>query len=274
MNNVFSAKRFGKYFLYDLGNAKDNFGLGLLILGFLPVIIFAVAQLMLLLSGNTEVTDPDAMTAMRVITAITVVAATSIACPTKLYGAITDKRAGSSFLMLPASIFEKWLSSLLIILVVVPAIVALLYLGSDSLLALIFPNRFGESILSMDWSHMVEEEMGNFSISFYGWGWLYAVWCPYALTFMLGALLFNKGKVGKTILAVFALGMITSFLLWGGVQVLGHFSENIRAWFENDGFMNGEMVIKAVLNAVKIVLGLQIAVLMGLIYWRLRAIKQ
>lgn len=273
MNNVFSAKRFGKYFLYDLGNAKNNFGLSLLILGFLPVIIFAVTQLMLLLSGNTEVTDPDAMTATRIITAITVVAAMAIACPVKLYGAVTDKRAGSSFLMLPASIFEKWLSSMLIVLVVVPVLASLLYLGSDALLALIFPNRFGESILSMDIARIMEEEMGNYSVSFNGWGWLYAVWCPYALAFFLGALLFKKGKVGKTILAICALGMVTSFLMWGGVSILGHFSENIHVWFETDDLIQGEKVIKTVIGTVKLFLALQVAALMGLIYWRFRAIK-
>ena len=45
MNNVFSAKRFGKYFSYDLKHCIDTFGLSLLILGLMPMITFLFASI-------------------------------------------------------------------------------------------------------------------------------------------------------------------------------------------------------------------------------------
>ena len=47
MNKIFSLKRFGRYFTFDLKNAVNNFGLWLLIMCCLPVMLLIIKSLFL-----------------------------------------------------------------------------------------------------------------------------------------------------------------------------------------------------------------------------------
>ena len=273
MNNVFSAKRFGKYFLYDLRNAKNNFGLSLLILGLLPVIIFMISQLFSLLFNGSFTLNQDASIPGRVMGAVVAVAVVVMAGPVKIYGHVTDKRAGSSFLMLPVSTFEKWLSMVLMTIVVMPVSLGVVYLGADYLMGVIFPNSFGAPILKLpvDVDYFNTAILGDFDIHYNAGGIAYANWCMYVLFFTLGAIVFKKAKIGKSILVLFGLGMLFSIIL---TAVIG-----ISANADLESFLSGldldpEVAMKILLNFCRIVMGLEIAALLALLYWRLRSIKQ
>ena len=124
MNNIFDIKRFGQYFLYDLRRAWNNYGLSLLLMGLIPIILYVVYQLISLVSGRGTGLVPDPMKFVGLFAVLCVVL---LGAGTKLYGFVTEKRAGSDFVMLPASTTEKWLSLALMVCIVLPVV---LFAGS------------------------------------------------------------------------------------------------------------------------------------------------
>ena len=270
MNNVFSPKRFGKYFCYDLENAWNNFGLSLIVLGLLPAIIFVVFQLFsLIFNGHFTVSD-DAIMPMRFLSGIVCVIVGFIVFPTKGYGSITKKRAGSSFLMLPASTFEKWLSMMLVLCLVAPLCLSALYVGSDALMGLIFPNSFGTPIVKIPFNEIISEIdlPADMHIGYTGIAW--GNWASSVLFFLLGAIIFKKGKVGKTILALFALSIIIST---GLSLVAGAFMDLESNVFLRMFDEDPEIAVRKIVNFGQISQYVQVVILMGLSYLRLRSIK-
>lgn len=59
---------------------------------------------------------------------------------TKTYGFITDKKKGSDYLMIPASKLEKYISMLIIVLLIIPFLFTAVYFSLDALICLIFPS--------------------------------------------------------------------------------------------------------------------------------------
>lgn len=271
MNNVFSPKRFGKYFCYDLVNAKNNFGLSFLILGLLPVIVFMVSELFSLLFNGSFCVNAEASAPGRATSAFVAVAVAIMAGPMKLYGHVTDKRAGTSYLMLPASTFEKWLSMVLMTIIVIPVCLSVVYLGADYLMGVIFPNSFGTPILKLPADYMNTAFIGEFDIHYSLAGIVFANWCMYVLFFTLGAIVFKKAKIGKSILVLFGLGMLFSIIL---TAVVG-----ISADVDLEAFLSGlnldpEQAMTIFVNFCKVVMSIEIAALLALLYLRLRTIKQ
>ena len=271
MNNVFSPKRFGQYFLYDLNNAKNNFGLSLLILGLLPVIFFIVAELFSLLFNGAFNMNAEASIPGRATTTMIAVLVAVLAGPVKLYGSVTDKRSGSSFLMLPASSFEKWLSMALMTVVVLPLCFGVVYFGADTIMGLIFPDSFGTPIVKVPSEYVNTASFGDYDVHFSFWGVLYANWCMYTLFFTLGAIVFKKAKIGKSILVLFGLGVLFSIVL---TILVGHAADADLEAFLSGLNVDPEVAIKIFINFCKVVMGLEIAALLALLYARLRTIKQ
>ena len=270
MNNVLSPKRFGKYLCYDLENAWNNFGLSLIVLGLLPAIIFVVFQLFsLIFNGHVTIND-DAVMPMRFLSGIICVVVGFIIFPTKGYGSVTKKRAGSSFLMLPASTFEKWLSMMIVLCLAAPLCLGALYLGSDTLLGLVFPNSYGTPIVKMPFNERFSEvEMPvDLNINFSGIAW--GNWASSTLFFLLGAMIFKKGKVGKTILALFALSIIISTAMSVAAGAFMDQDANVfLRMFDEDP----EIAASKLINFAQISQYTQVVLLMGLNYLRLRSIK-
>ena len=276
MNNIFDIKRFGNYFLYDLRRAKNNYGLSLLLLGLIPVILF-VAYVLLSLIGllfNSHANGigmmPDGMKFAAVFTTIFVVI---LGAGAKIYGFVTEKRAGSDFLMLPASTLEKWLSMVLVVCVVLPVILFALQFVSDGLLALIFPNTYGSSLASFIDQDFIDgisaglmEEEGLY-INFPAM--MFLSWCQNVLAFTLGAVCFKRGKVGKTILCLFGLGILFSTLM---VLLVGNTSIDTDRFVSF--FDSPEKAFSAANWLINIFYIIVIGGLLGGLYYRLRTIKQ
>ena len=276
MNNFFDIKRFGNYFLYDLRRAKNNYGLSLLLLGLIPVILFVAYVLLsligILFNGHADGIGmmSDGMKFAGVFTTLCVVL---LGAGAKIYGFVTEKRAGSDFLMLPASTFEKWLSMVLVVCVVLPVVLFALQFVSDSLLALIFPNTYGSSVASFIDQDFIKgisaglmDEEGLY-INFPAIAFLN--WCENVLAFTLGAVCFKRGKVGKTILCLFGLGVLFSTLM---VLLVGNTNidtDQFVALFDSPD--KAFSAANWILNLIYIIV---IGGLLGGLYYRLRTLKQ
>ncbi|MCQ2140256.1 MAG: hypothetical protein MJZ09_07785 [Bacteroidales bacterium] len=266
MNKIFSFDRFSKYFVYDLNNAKNNYGLSLLIQGCLPIVIFVFSNFFSLVFSQeyTVMNKPLAICAFGV--ALFTVMLTA---PNKLYGGLTDKKMGSDWILIPASTFEKFLSMMVIVCVIIPLVLVVLLAGSDFLLSLFFkeyqPAVVWISDIVKECSTFFKEFDGPmFTNAVYGAFWLN--WVEVILAFTLGTICFKKAKVGKTILVLWLLSCVLSL----GVVSLFGIDVDMENIIKNITPEKAEFWINFVINMIYLVV---IGGLMAGIYFRLKTIK-
>lgn len=268
MNNVFSAKRFGKYFSYDLKHCIDTFGLSLLILGLMPMIAFLFASIISFIVSGDWIPDN---TVNRIVAAVIAVFIATIMFPVKAYGEITDKKAGSNFIMVPASTFEKWLSGSLMTLVIVPVALVLLLLGVDLLLGALLPSHYGEALLLQEWFRpiiCIPASLTGLSMDVsINVGLIFWVsWATSVLCFLLGAVFFKKSKIAKTILALMIFSMLLSMLTAPFANLMPGLIESIQLG-------DAERVMRGFWTAVWVIDGAEIVAFLAIYYFRLRTIK-
>ena len=215
MNNTFNISRFGKYFAYDLKRQWKNIGMLMLIFALFPIIFYMIYMFfaalcdggLLKIFSGIEIDGPAMWTRFGVFAAMTCIFV--MLFPSRAYGEITDKAKGSEWLMLPASRLEKFVSMILITLVVIPIVYILIYFLSDAFVCLL-DKSCGDSLMSF----RINKEIGtsDFTIPANGFWILAANIVEYASIFLLGGLIFKKWKVVGTALALFVLGMVFSGL--------------------------------------------------------------
>ncbi len=265
-SEVFDGHRFWSYFQYDLlqmwrNHVKAAVGIGLAGL----IAYFVVVFFSLVLGDGWQ--GPGAET--RIIVFVLAGFALSLYY-TRIYGYVTDKRRGSNYLMLPASTLEKWISMMLIALLILPVLFLLVSLLVDALLCALDPG-IGASM----WSSLngglegMTLAMGELNAEYHTQlapgmiigTVLLSVWVNF-LYFLLCGLCFRRNKILGAILINFGLSMVFSILLSffgldSYVETLVDVEEKLR------GFLNG----------VNIILALEVLLLMGGIYYRLKTIK-
>ena len=141
-----------------------------------------------------------------------------ITIQSKCYGYITDKRPGSNWLMLPVSTFEKFLSMIINIFIIIPLLFFTCYIGIDIIISLLDPtytNNIIETIKNPIAEFSKDFDMKNEGIEvriMTGKALLSGVNDVIITleTFLLGALYFKKNKVVKTILTLIAISIIVS----------------------------------------------------------------
>ena len=263
MKKTFSFDRFFKYFKYDLVNAKSNFGLALIILGCLPLMMFIVSNLFSLIFSGSWINNTLGTGISGVAFSATYVIS-SIILGVKLYGSLTDKKAGSNWIMIPASTFEKFLSMFLIVFVIAPVCLAVLLLASDLILSLI-PGYTPVT----GWIKGVVSSMADsgFKVNYIAMIWL--MWGQYALAFLLGAIVFKKAKVAKTILWMFIISTVFGVVMTRMVGVT-----NITENFIKDASQVDMSSFQSRLNWFLNISWIGcIAALCAGIFWRLKTIK-
>ena len=266
MNKVFDFKRFGQYFLYDLRNSKNNYGLSLLILGTLPITLFVIYELISLIfgSGISELEMPGKWVQFSIAITIAMLAA-----GTKIYGSLTEKRAGSNFLMLPASTFEKWLSMCLILCIVLPAVLLALQFASDALMSFLFPNSYGDRLLALVPLQEMKDSMDEAGIHINLPAILFLNWCETVLIFTLGAICFKKSKIAKTFLCLIALSFVFSTI---GMLIISQGSGSFYFnWFEE--FSDPSTAASALNWVLSVSFTVVIGALLFGLYYRLRTLK-
>jgi len=266
MNNVFDFKRFGNYFLYDLRRAKNNYGFSLLVIGLMPVALYIITQFFSLITGNGVTELNDIFKFVAIFCGILVV---MLGAGVKIYGRITEKRAGSDYLMLPASTFEKWLSMVLIVCIVLPVFLLALMFVSDGLMSLVFPNSYGSRILSFDFARgLIDGMMNEEGLYFNMPAVLFLDWCETLLIFTLGAVCFKKAKVAKTLLCLFVFGMVITPLM---LLFLGTTSID-NDWIV-EHFTDPDRALAMVNWTLSILYTVMIGGLLAGLYFRLRTLK-
>ena len=266
MGNFFNIKRFGKYLTYDLNNACNYFGFCLLVLGLVPLIVFVFQQIFSLAFTQSLTLLP--MWAKYTAFGITMVALVIIA-PVKLYGRLTEKRAGSDWLMIPASAFEKFLSMVIVLCVVVPAVFFAVLASCDLLLSLI--PYYGESMVSSGLAAFdkivasVNSEV--FKITDAGIATIWLSFCTYILTFALGAICFKKSKAAKVILCIIALDSLLSIL---GMIFITAFDFDFSGFFDDMTPEKAQHFLNTMINICYFVI---FGVLLGGIFARIKTLK-
>lgn len=133
VNDTFSAKRFGQYFMYDLKQLWHNNGKAALALGFISVICYIIwVAFSLIFVGTWQAPGLVARLVFFSIGSMILVF-----YQTRTYGYLTEKKAGQSWLMVPASHLEKFVSMMIITIIVIPLAYLVSYLVLDSLIGLL-----------------------------------------------------------------------------------------------------------------------------------------
>lgn len=223
MNDIFNIRRFGKYLASDARSCAANYGLSMLLISLMGVIIYAGTVIIgLLFTGKWG--GPEL--SFRTFTFAVSVFCLMVTMPVKCYGQITEKRFGTQWLMIPASGFEKFLSMIIMTVVVIPVISCTIYLGTDAILCAL-DGTCGTGIFAsfrsmingfMEISFASSSDMARFPelahfVKQVSNPWLYVDdIIGMLLIFLTGAIIFKKSKTSKTILAYIALTAVLGMI--------------------------------------------------------------
>ncbi len=256
MDKKFNINRFGKYFLYDLKSRWSDLGIFFLIFALFPFILYLIYMIFATIGGGGllellyggSVNGPSLPVRFAVFAVVTGVFV--IVFPARAYGFITDKKAGSDWLMLPASRGEKFFSMMIICLVVIPVVYLIGYGLSDWLLCLL-DKSCGDSIALTNVNRLSEDD--SFHLVGNGIPLLLAWMVECISVFLLGSLIFKKWKTGYTIIALFAINAVLSTLFAFAMSNLDFSSvgDFIMNWMKNNA-MKLDLHINLWLNALLI----------------------
>lgn len=230
-NDIFNLNRFGRYLMTDVRNAVSNYGISILVMATLGLSIDVFVGLFhMIVSDGWQGIGISA----RVPLFLLAFAVTLVSAPSKLFGHITEKKAGSAFLTLPVSTLEKTLSMVIVSCIMVPAAFVIVYLSID-LMVCSCDSTCGESLIeaattfradildSLVCRHISELSvvMNNPEALVNPLLYIDDI-VGVSLLFLLGALLFKKSKIAKTIgsiiLICMVLSMIATPLLVSGIK--------------------------------------------------------
>ena len=238
-NDVLNMNRFGRYLVTDIKNAISRYGISLLVMATISVTGYLLAGFFTMIVGNGW--HSLGLAGRFMMMAITTLVLT-LSAPSKIYGFITDKKEGSSFLMIPASSLEKTISMILVCCVILPLVFFAVYMSLDQIICLI-DNRCGDSLIvainngremMLDAFQKISRETENIipDYSSFSSPWIYMDDLAQGfLLFLLGALIFKSSKSAKTvgclILFSIALSMILSpIIMHGAVERFKEAIEN------------------------------------------------
>lgn len=214
MKKSFNCKRFWNYFKYDLVQMWRNNGKAVLVIGGLGLIMYVVHVL------GSLIFAPHIWEAPSIGLRFAIFQCALIALylfQARSYGHLTEKRAGSSWLMIPVSAGEKVLSMLLITLVVMPLGFLVVHLGIDALLALMDPTCNGSLLfdwtdkLSLDSIQLSDTEMVSVLTPAVLFG-VISAFCGLTY-FLLGGLIFKKWKITGSLAVLFGILLVLLFTL-------------------------------------------------------------
>ena len=223
MNDIFNIRRFGRYLLSDINNCAAGYGLSMALISLTGVFAYIItAGMSYVTTGIWE--GPELEFRIVVFLIAGLVLFTSM--PVKCYGGITEKRKGTSWLMIPVSVTEKFLSMVIMTAFIVPLVTGGLYLIADALTCSIDPSC-GRSMIGAG-SEFIETLMGipeEIQYELSSFPALKDLVCQMtnpilyiddiimvSLTFLLGAICFRKAKTAKTILAAIIYSIAVGFI--------------------------------------------------------------
>jgi len=220
MNNVFNINRFGKYFTTDLYSSVKASWISYLTVMLVPVFIWLIVGFFGLILKGSWVTGDYVF---RIIFSLSIFLIT-ILMPVMIYGKVTKKNYGTSFLMVPASVLEKTVSMIVISAIVLPVISISGYLMADWLVCLIDPEA-GRPLWDLSLLHekiaqlegVPEKYIASFSVLLNPLIYVDDL-IGTILVFLLGGLCFKKNPIAKTILVLIGFSILSSSIATPIVQ--------------------------------------------------------
>lgn len=217
--NFFDFQRFWTYFKYDFKQMGRNHVKAAIGFGFAGLIVyFLVVLFNLIFNGTWQGPGGESRWAVFVLACI--------ALPfyyTRTYGYLTDKRKGSAWLMLPASTFEKWLSMMLLSLILLPVLFFASSFFVDWLICLLDPT-VGKSMISTltGKASDINSELVILNETYStSWGIGSIAW-PVAMSFLsnllyflLCGLCFKRNKILGAIAVSIGISMVLSLIFSG-----------------------------------------------------------
>lgn len=269
-SEFFSGQRFWSYFKYDFTQMWRNHVKASIGIGLSGLILYVVSVgFNLLFGGGWD--GPN----LGIRYGVFILAFTALELyQTRTYGYLTDKRKGSAWLMLPASTFEKWLSMVLMTIIVLPLLFLGVYLLSDLVIASLDPT-VGNSILHSagtgfrDLTSELSDVNLDYNTNWSVWAFVpvfFAGVCANFLFFLLCGLVFKKNKILGGFVIIFLLSSLFSVVF----SLIGI---NTHVNIEVNDFAEAEVYIRQIIHTVTWVSVLIAAGLAGGIYWRLKTIK-
>ena len=220
-NETFAFPRFWNYLKYDLKQTlRFNVKGAVMIGGFSLIFYVLVVGLGILFNHNWSAPGIEARAAMFGVGMLVL-----ILYQTRTYGYLTDKRKGSSWLMIPASVTEKFVSMMIITLIVLPIAYTVSYLFIDALIALLDPTA-GQAVAGGFSSLMdelreglseVEEQGVSLNLSAFAFPLIFE-FITSMLYFLLCGIYFRKWKLGGAIAFLLALQFVLTMVVGLTVQ--------------------------------------------------------
>lgn len=192
----FDSDRFGKYFSFELKETVRSQGLFILLSGLLPLIIFIITGLFSSSFGPEKTDDVwSAYIFFKMLIAFVAFVLFFLIFSILRYGNITDRREGVIPVLLPASHTEEFCCSVLVSVIIVPAVFMVLYLGSDIIISALFPFS-GQSLIGF----FLESGLVGYDDNIFTVNGLFAFFLPPMVSFagLAGGALFKKNKITKT----------------------------------------------------------------------------
>ena len=274
VNETFDSKRFGRYFRYDLSQFWHNNGKAALLLGFLSVITYLLWVGGCLVFTGTWQAPSVGMRLLFFSLGFIVL----VFYQTRTYGYLTEKRAGQSWLMLPASTLEKFISMMIITILVIPFAYILSYLALDSLIGLLDPTAGGLIVSSasgvLDGLGKALSAASEEGLQINVMAFALPLLLQFVLNmlyFLLCGICFKKWKILGGIGVVMGLQMVFTpivsslvYKYWTPILTEQSFNEDP---IQSLSIVNGIINYATITNAV-VVIGLAVA-----IYYRLKTLK-
>lgn len=207
MKEIFDFKRFGKYFTSDLRSCVASYGSSLALICLLGTIMYIGTILMGLLLHDTW-GGPEIEFRKSVFWFSMFLLAVTM--PVKCYGRLTEKNVGSQWLMIPSSKLEKFLSMVLMTVLVTPVTVIGVSFGLDAFLCAVDPTC-GYSIVRAFISPEVLATAYENSTPDFGQNMNSIILL--ALSFLLGAIFFKGSKTVRTFMVLFAVVAVAMILV-------------------------------------------------------------
>ena len=217
MKEIFDFKRFWTYFKYDLKQMWRNNSKGAILIGGASALLYVVWVLISLVFTQPWSSPIIEVRAVVLMLAFGILEMYQV----RTYGYLTEKKAGSAWLMVPASRAEKYVSMLLMTLIVIPLLFFVVYLLIDGFLSLVDPT-YGKALITGFMGAYgdvlsVFQEIGNespitFTPSSLVFPTIVGFFCNF-LYFLLCGICFKKNKLVCAIAITFGISMVVSLLM-------------------------------------------------------------
>lgn len=248
MNEIFDFKRFWTYFKYDLKQAWRNHSKAAIMIGGASA-IFYVIWVLASLVFTQHWSSPIIYARMGVFFVAFAILELYMV---RTYGHLTDKKAGSNWLMVPASKAEKFVSMLLMVCIVIPLLFFVVYMVIDGFLSLVDPT-YGQALFTGftgAYGKMLEvlSDLGAespivFTPASLIFPTIVGVFCNF-LYFLLCGICFKKNKLVGAIAILFGISLVFSLLtglfapsIVESLKGVDPTDDQIAHWAVN--FMNG-----------------------------------